>query len=198
MSSPAPDDANGPITSLLVEFGLGNREVESRLIPLVYSELRRVASAYMRRERGNHTLQPTALVNEAWIRLADQPNATWQNRVHFFAVAARVMRQILVDHARKKRAGKRGGEQRQITLQDHLIGERQNLADVLALNQALDRLKELDARAAQIVELHFFGGLSFEEMELVLKVSSRTIERDWRMARAWLRNELRPEPSRQP
>jgi RNA polymerase sigma factor (TIGR02999 family) len=154
----------------------------------------------MRRERANHTLQTTALVNEAWLRLANQsveqaqknqPQTNWNDRVHFFAVASRVMRQILVDHARKKRAGKRGGEhQFQITLQDHLAGERQNVAEVLAINQALDRLAEFDPRAARIVELHFFGGLSFEEMELIVNVGVRTIKRDWSMARAWLHNEL--------
>ena len=167
-STASATPANDPITALLIEFSHGNRDAEGRLIPLVYNELRRVASAYMRRERANHTLQATALVNEAWLRLASHPDINWQDRVHFFAVAARVMRQILVDHARRKHADKRGGVQHQITLQDHLLGEKQNLADVLALNQALDRLAEMDSRAARIVELHFFGGLSFEEMELIL------------------------------
>ena len=186
--------ADNSITALLVEVANGNRDAETRLLPLIYSELRRVASSFMRRERGNHTLQATALVNEAWMRLANQPDTDWQDRVHFFAVASRVMRQILVDHARKKHAEKRGGVRQQITLQDHLLGERKNLADVLALNQALDRLAELDPRAARIVEMHFFGGLSFEEMELILNVSTRTIKRDWSMARAWLHAELSRQP----
>jgi RNA polymerase sigma factor (TIGR02999 family) len=189
--------ANTPsqsITALLVELRQGNRDVEERLLPLVYGELRRMASAYMRRERGNHTLQATALVNESWLRLANQPEIGWRDRVHFFAVASRVMRQILVDHARRKRSEKRGGIRRQITLEDRLIGEKKNLTDVLALNQALDRLAEMDPRAARIVELHFFGGLTFEEMELILQVSVRTIRRDWGMARAWLHAELSGQP----
>lgn len=191
----APANAPGePITSLLVELRHGNREAEEKLLPLVYSELRRMASAYMRRERGNHTLQATALVNEAWMRLANQPGTNWQDRVHFFAVASRVMRQILVDHARKKRAEKRGGIRQQITLEDRLMGEKRNMTDVLALNQAIDRLAEMDSRAARIVELHFFGGLAFEEMELILEVGVRTIKRDWSMARAWLHAELSRQP----
>src|ERR1035438_4349472 len=160
----AADAANGPITTLLAEFSHGNRNVESELAALVYSELRRLASVYMRRERGNHTLQPTALVHEAWVRLADRPNVAWQNRAHFFAIASHHMRQILVDHARKRRAAKRGGVQHQITLQDNLLGEQRSLVDLLALNEALERLNALDPRACRIVELHFFGGLSFEEM----------------------------------
>jgi RNA polymerase sigma factor (TIGR02999 family) len=191
----APANATSePITSLLVELRRGNREAEDKLLPLVYSELRRMASAYMRRERGNHTLQATALVNEAWLRLANQPGTNWQDRIHFFAVASRVMRQILVDHARKKRAEKRGGIRQQITLEDRLMGEKRNMTDVLALNQAIDRLAEMDSRAARIVELHFFGGLAFEEMELILQVGVRTIKRDWSMARAWLHAELSREP----
>lgn len=186
--------ANESITALLAEFSHGNRNVESELAALVYSELRRLASAYMRRERGNHTLQPTALVHEAWVRLADGPTVAWQNRTHFFAIASHHMRQILVDHARKRRAAKRGGVQQQITLQDHLAGEQRNLVDLLVLNEALDRLKSLDPRACRIVELHFFGGLSFEEMALVLEVSVRTIKRDWSMARAWLHSELAKSP----
>jgi RNA polymerase sigma factor (TIGR02999 family) len=191
------------ITALLGGFARGDREAEARLTPLIYNELRRVASSYMRRERGNHTLQTTALVNEAWLRLAHQPagesaarpDANWNDRVHFFAVASRIMRQILVDHARRKNADKRGGAQQfQITLQDHLAGERKNMADVLAINQALDRLAEFDSRAARIVELHFFGGLSFEEMEPIVNVGIRTIKRDWSMARARLHNELSPQP----
>jgi RNA polymerase sigma factor (TIGR02999 family) len=190
----AADAVNGPITTLLAEFSHGNRNVESELAALVYSELRRLASVYMRRERGNHTLQPTALVHEAWVRLADRPNVAWQNRAHFFAIASHHMRQILVDHARKRRAAKRGGVQHQITLQDNLLGEQRSLVDLLALNEAIEGLNALDPRACRIVELHFFGGLSFEEMALVLEVSVRTVERDWGMARAWLHNELAKSP----
>jgi RNA polymerase sigma factor (TIGR02999 family) len=186
----AVDAVNGSITSLLAEFSRGNRDVESELAALVYSELHRLASAYMRRERGNHTLQATALVHEAWARLADGPNAEWQNRAHFFAIASHHMREILVDHARRRNAAKRGGIQRQIILHDDLLGEQRNLVDVIALNEALENLKALDGRACRIVELHFFGGLSFEEMALVLGVSTRTIKREWSMARAWLHNQL--------
>jgi RNA polymerase sigma factor (TIGR02999 family) len=188
------DVANGPITSLLAEFSHGNRNVESELAALVYSELRRLASSYMRRERGNHTLQATALAHEAWARLASGPNVDWQDRAHFFAIASHSMRQILVDHARKRRAAKRGGLQQQITLQDHLLGEDRNLVDLLALNEALERLQALDPRACRIVELHFFGGLSFEEIARFLEISTRTIKRDWSMARAWLHNELSKLP----
>jgi RNA polymerase sigma factor (TIGR02999 family) len=194
-AAPAAFGDNESITSLLVAVGHGDRDAEARLVPLVYGELRRVAAANMRRERQNHTLQTTALVNEAWLRLARQPDSSWHDRVHFFAVASRVMRQILVDHARKKRADKRGGAgQFQITLQDRLLGESENIADILALNQALDRLAEFDARAARIVELHFFGGIPFEEMEPIVNVGVRTIRRDWSMARAWLHNELHKQP----
>jgi RNA polymerase sigma factor (TIGR02999 family) len=182
--------ARGPITSLLAEFSHGNRDVEDELAALVYGELRRLASAHMRRERANHTLQPTALVHELWARLADGRTVAWQNRTHFFAIASHHMRQILVDHARRRSAAKRGGGGRQITLEAHLLGEERNLVDLLALNEALDRLKAIDQRAYRVVELHFFGGLSFEEMALVLKVSDRTIKRDWRMARAWLHSQL--------
>jgi RNA polymerase sigma factor (TIGR02999 family) len=186
----AVDEAAGPITSLLAEFSHGNREVESELAALVYSELRRIASAHMRRERVNHTLQATALVHEAWARLADGQNVAWQNRAHFFAIASHHMRQILVDHARRRNAAKRGGLQQQITLDPQLHGDHRSLVDLLALDEALDRLKALDPRACRVVELHFFGGLSFDEMALVIKVSSRSIKRDWRMARAWLHNEF--------
>jgi RNA polymerase sigma factor (TIGR02999 family) len=153
--------------------------VESELAELVYQELRRLALLFMRRERGNHTLQPSALVNEAWERLAEQPNISWQDRNHFFAVAANCMRNVLVDYARRRRATKRGGDKRQVTLHD-----------LLALNEALDGLKALDARACQIVEMHFFGGLSFEEIAQVLHISARTVGRDWDMARRWLHNQL--------
>jgi RNA polymerase sigma-70 factor, ECF subfamily len=180
----------GSITGLLAEFGSGSRQLEDRLLPLVYSQLRKVAAGHLRRERPNHTLQPTALVNEAWMRLDPQPEAGWQNRVHFFAVASRLMRQILVDYARRRRSEKRGGALRQITLNEDWGGAGPDPTDVLALDEALNRLHQVAPRAARIVELHFFGGLSFEEMELVLGVSTRTLKRDWSMARAWLRSEL--------
>lgn len=182
------------ITSLLAELGKGRHEVEPRLAEVIHAELRRVAAAYMRRERKNHTLQATALVNEAWMRLAAEPDIAWQNRAHFFAVASRLMRQILVDHARRHRAGKRGGGGQQITLDDQFAAKGVNQADILALNEALDRLNEFDPRACRIVEFHFFGGLSFEEMAVALDVSTRTVKRDWSMARAWLRGQLSGQP----
>jgi RNA polymerase sigma-70 factor, ECF subfamily len=183
-------DTNGSITVLLAEFSQGNKGVEGELAELVYGELRRLASIYMRRERGNHTLQATALVHEAWARMANGPDVAWQNRAHFYAIASHNMRRILVDHARKHRAAKRGGLQQQISLDDNLPGKQGRLVDLLALNEALDRLKAFDPTSSRIVELHFFGGLSFEEMALVLDMSTRTIRRDWNVARTWLHNEL--------
>ena len=177
-------------TSLLAQFGAGKPDAEAQLTPLIYRELRRLAAGYMRRERANHTLQATALVNEAWIRLVQQPQMTWQSRAHFFGIASKLMRQILVDHARRRSAAKRGVGAKQITLNDNLAAAPGQLMDVLVLDDALQRLNAIDARAAQIVEMHFFGGLSFEEMALVLGVSARTVKRDWRMARAWLHTDL--------
>jgi RNA polymerase sigma factor (TIGR02999 family) len=196
--APEPAGSDNSITALLAELSAGNRDVETRLIPQVYGELRRLAAHYMRLERGNHTLQPTALVNEAYARLVQQPQIPWQNRAHFFATASQLMRHILVDHARARRAGKRGGVQRQVTLDDSLLPspERtpQRTIDVLILDQALENLAQFDPRQARIVELHFFGGLTFAEIALVLKVTERTVKRDWSMARAWLKGELSKSP----
>ncbi len=183
------------ITALLGQLSEGNREVEARLIPQIYEELRRVAGRYMRFERVNHTLQPTALVNEAYTKLIQEPHVHWKSRAHFFATASRLMRHILVDHARARRAGKRGGVQHQVTLaEDILPAPGQSPIDVLALHETLERLTVLDPRQGRIVELHFFGSLSFEEIAAVLQVSERTVKRDWRMARAWLKLELSKEP----
>jgi RNA polymerase sigma factor (TIGR02999 family) len=196
--APEPAGSDNSITALLAELSAGNRDVETRLIPQVYGELRRLAAHYMRLERGNHTLQPTALVNEAYTRLVQQPQIPWQNRAHFFATASQLMRHILVDHARARRAGKRGGVHRQVTLDDSLLPspERtpQRTIDVLILDQALENLAQFDPRQARIVELHFFGGLTFAEIALVLKVTERTVKRDWSMARAWLKGELSKSP----
>jgi RNA polymerase sigma factor (TIGR02999 family) len=159
----------------------------------VYAELRRLARHYMRSERANHTLQPTALVNEAYLRLIAQPGVSWQSRAHFFAAAAQLMRRILVDHARAHRAGKRGGAQQQVTLDENLLSPESASVDVLAVHEALENLAKLDARQARIVELHFFGGLTFEEIAHVLGTSERTVKRDWAMARAWLKLELSKE-----
>jgi RNA polymerase sigma-70 factor (ECF subfamily) len=191
---PEPEGSDNAITALLAELSAGNREVEARLIPQVYGELRRLAAHYMRSERGNHTLQPTALVNEAYTRLVQQPQIPWQSRVHFFATASHLMRHILVDHARARSAGKRGGLQRQITLDDALLPSSDRTIDVLILNEALENLAQFDPRQARIVELHFFGGLTFAEIALILNVTERTIKRDWSMARAWLKGELSKSP----
>ena len=192
--APEPGGSDNSITALLAELSAGNRDVESRLIPQVYGELRRLAANYMRSERGNHTLQPTALVNEAYTRLVQQPQIPWQSRAHFFATASHLMRHILVDHARARRAGKRGGLQRQVTLDDALLPSSERTMDVLILDEALENLAQFDPRQARIVELHFFGGLTFAEIALVLKVTERTVKRDWSMARAWLKGELSKSP----
>jgi len=191
MATLAPDNS---ITAMLVQLSAGNREVEAQLIPQVYSELRRLADRYMRQERGNHTLQPTALVNEAYALLVQQPQVPWQSRALFFATASRLMRNILVDHARKRYAAKRGGVQRQITLSEAVLQAENRTIDVLVLNEALDRLAQLDLRQARIVEHHFFGGLTFDEIAEVLSISERTVKRDWSMARAWLKGELSKQP----
>jgi RNA polymerase sigma factor (TIGR02999 family) len=192
--APETDGSDNSITALLVQLSAGNREVEAILIPQVYGELRRLAARYMRQERGEHTLQPTALVNEAYAQLVKQPQVPWQNRAHFYATAARLMRNILVDHARKRLAAKRGGMQHQVTLDEEVLQARNNTVDVLVLNEALEHLAQLDARQARIVELHFFGGLNFEEIAEVVEVSERTVKRDWTMARAWLKGELSKQP----
>jgi RNA polymerase sigma-70 factor (ECF subfamily) len=191
---PEPEGSDNAITALLAELSAGNREVEARLIPQVYGELRRLAAHYMRSERGNHTLQPTALVNEAYTRLVQQPQIPWQSRAHFFATASHLMRHILVDHARARRAGKRGGLQQQVTLDDALLPSSERTIDVLILEEALENLAQFDPRQARIVELHFFGGLTFAEIALVLNVTERTVKRDWSMARAWLKGELSKSP----
>jgi RNA polymerase sigma-70 factor, ECF subfamily len=192
--APEPAGSDNSITALLVQLSAGNREVEARLIPQVYGELRRLAARYMRAERGNHTLQPTALVNEAYALLVQQPQVPWQSRAHFFATASHLMRHILVDHARKRRAAKRGGVQRQVTLSESVLQTQNRTIDVLVLHEALDHLAQLDARQALIVEHHFFGGLNSEEIAEVLGVSERTVKRDWSMARAWLKGELSKQP----
>ncbi len=192
MSAPgnAQHVSDTSVTALLSQLSAGNRDAEARLIPQVYDELRRIAAAYMRRERNDHTLQATALVNEAYAHLVEQPHGQWQNRAHFLATAAQVMRHILVDHARAKRAGKRGGVQQQITLDEALLSSSDRTVDLLSIHEALDRLTAFDPRQGRVVEMHFFGGLTFDEIALVLAISERTAKREWSMARAWLRTEL--------
>jgi RNA polymerase sigma factor (TIGR02999 family) len=179
------------ITQLLIDWEKGDQGALEKLMPLVYSELRRLASNYLRRERAEHTLQPTALVNEAYLKLVDQRNAKWQNRAHFFGISAQLMRRILVDHARQHQAAKRGGSQQQrlsITSVEKLPQEPE--VDLLGLNEALDELARMDPQQSRIVELKFFGGLSIEEIAEVLGIGHATVERDWKLARAWLRRQL--------
>ncbi len=184
------DTAPGEVTRLLFELKRGNREVEARLVPLVYHELRRIAAGYLRRENPGHTLQPTALVHEAWLRLVKLPDVDWQSRSHFFAVSATVMRRILVDHARASRARKRGDGWDAVSLNDAILPSPERAPEILALDEALNRLAALDARQAKIVEFRFFAGMSEEETGNALGISARTVKRDWRIAKAWLFKEL--------
>ncbi len=158
----------------------------------IYKELRKLAAARMQFERGNHTLQPTALVHEAYLRLADQPGSVWKDRSRILGLAAHAMRHILVDHARAHAAGKRGAGAVQITLDEGLSASNEDPVDILAIDEALKRLAEFDSRKAKVVELHFFAGLSFDEIAMALSVSARTIKRDWTIARAWLHQQLAP------
>jgi RNA polymerase sigma-70 factor, ECF subfamily len=173
------------VTRLLVDWGKGDQAALDELIPLVYDELRRLAGRYMRRESRDHTLQTSALVNEAYLRLVDQKSVEWQNRAHFFGVAAQLMRRILVDHARSRLRAKRGGRAQMVSLAEQ-AGMSEEVAEVIALDEALKRLAELDPRKSQLVEMKFFGGLTNEEVAEVLKVTTRTVEREWRKAKAWL------------
>ena len=180
------------ITKLLKDWSRGDSTALDRLIPLVYEELHQLAHQYMRHERAGHLLQTSALINEAYLRLVNQPDLTIENRTHFFGVAARLMRQILVDEARKRNSAKRGGGSIQISLTDATTVAQEQAANVVALDDALKLLEGIDNRQSQIVELRFFGGLSIEETAEVLKVSQGTVMRDWTFARAWLRNEMKP------
>lgn len=178
------------VTQILIDWNEGSPGAADRLMPLVYDELRQLARGYLRRERSDHTLQATALVHEAYLRLVDQTTVTWQNRAHFLGVAARQMRRILVNHARRRRAQKRDGEWNKIEFDEALAPAAERSINLIALDDALQDLAKLNPRHSQIVELRFFGGLTFEEAGEVLDVSSRTAQREWRMARAWLRQEI--------
>jgi RNA polymerase sigma factor (TIGR02999 family) len=182
------------LTALLDEWARGDRRALDQLLPLVYAELRRIAARQLRRERVGHSLQPTALVNEAYLRLVDQRKVDWRNRAHFFGVAAQVMRRILVDHARRHHAAKRGDGIPSLSIDAAMEAAPSDLISVLALNQVLDRLEKLDPGLAQIVELRAFGGLTVEEAAHVLNVSPSTTKREWRTAKAWLTRELGVEP----
>jgi RNA polymerase sigma factor (TIGR02999 family) len=180
----------GDITLLLSRVASGDRDAEAKLIPIVYGELRRLAAHYMRQERADHTLQATALVHEAFLKLFERGESTWENRKHFFAMASQAMRRILVDHARNRKAEKRDGDRRKTSLDSVFIWAEDTPDDLVAVDEALCRLANWDARQCQIVEMRFFGGLSVEEIAEVLGVSTRTVKRDWNMARAWLHGEL--------
>jgi len=185
-------DSTKPVTRLLQEWRGGDENALERLMPLVYDELRRLAKGYLRSERPDHTLQGTALVNEAYMRLVDM-DVTWQDRAHFFAVAARLMRRMLVDHARALRREKRGGGERKLTLDEPLVASPERAPDLLALDEALTRLAAQDERKSQVVELHFFGGMTYDETSEALGISPATVHRELRLAKAWLHRELRAD-----
>jgi RNA polymerase sigma factor (TIGR02999 family) len=189
MNKPPPNE----ITERLIAWGAGDRAALDQLLPVVYQELRRMAGNYLRQENPGHTLQPTALVHEAWLRLIDQARVDWRNRAQFFGVAAQMMRRILVDHAKAKHREKRGGDAVKLSLDDviNLSGER--AADLLALDDALDELTRVDERKSRVVELRYFGGFTIEEIAQILEVSPETVMRDWKLAKAWLYQQIRQE-----
>jgi RNA polymerase sigma factor (TIGR02999 family) len=182
-------DPSSDVTRMLHDWSAGDPSAADRLLPVVYGELRRLAAGYLKRERTGHTLQATALVNEAWMKLAGQ-NAPWQNRAHFLGVAAEAMRRILVDHARRRQARKRGGGDLRVTLTEGIAAGPANEVDLVRLDEALSRLAALDERQARMVTMRFFAGLTVEETAEALGVSEKTVKRDWAAAKAWLRREL--------
>ncbi len=186
MNKPNTDE----VTQLLEQLSSGDQEAADTLMPLVYDEFRALAASFMAREGKDHTFQPTALVNEAYLKLIDQKRTTWKSKSHFFAIGAKAMRRILVDHARAGKREKRGGAAQRVELHDDIALSPGREEDTLAVNDALEKLAKLDPRQANIVELRFFAGLSVEEVAEVLNVSKRTVEGDWTMVRAWLRKEL--------
>ena len=182
--------ARHQITELLAEWREGDQSALDELYPLVYDELHRLARRYMSRERKDHTLQTTALINEAYVRLVDQKNVNWANRSHFFAISAQIMRRILIDHARRHAYAKRGGGAQQVSLEEVAAITPDQSRELVRLDEALKSLAERDPRRSQVVELRFFGGLNNEEIAGVLNVSENTVTRDWNMARAWLHQQL--------
>jgi RNA polymerase sigma-70 factor, ECF subfamily len=181
------------VTLLLARLTKGDEDAADRLIPIVYGELRRLARSYMARERTDHTLQATALVHEAYLKLVEQRSVNWQSRAHFFGIAAQIMRRILIDHARGHLREKRGGGQRAISMDDALAFAPEQSLELLRLDQSLERLAKLDPRQAKIVELRFFGGLTVEQTAKLLGISEKTVKRDWSVAKAWLHGELKAE-----
>ena len=189
MDSPTPHD----VTQLLIAWTKGDQAARDQLMSVVYEELHRLARRYMRRESPGHTLQTSALVHEAFLRLVDQRNVHWENRAHFFGIAAQMMRRILVDYARNRSSGKRGGGERALSLDEGLIVSEERSAEVVAVHEALEQLAKFDGRKSQIVELRFFGGLTIDETAEVLGVSPGTVMADWTVAKAWLRREISPQ-----
>jgi RNA polymerase sigma factor (TIGR02999 family) len=185
-----PANDPGDVTRLLAAVSDGSPEAVNQLLPMVYDELRRLAAGYFQAENPGHTLQPTALVHEAYLKLVDQRTAGWQDRMQFFGVAAQAMRRILVDHARTRRAGKRDPGGKRVPLDDAVACLEERAEDLVAVDEALARLARFDERKARVVELRFFGGLTVEDTANVLGVSGRTVEREWTLARAWLRGEV--------
>ena len=185
-----PSPARQEVTQVLLSWNERDADAPERLMPLVYDELRRLARSYLQRERPDHTLQATGLVHEAYLRLVDQSTTTWQNRAQFFSVAAHMMRRILVDHARARQAAKRGGVREKLQLDEELAASDERAVDLISLDDALQKLVKFDERKSRIVELRFFGGLTIEEIAQVLGISPRTIRREWRLAKAWLRREI--------
>ena len=181
------------VTRILHDWSGGDRNAPERLMPFVYDELRRLARSFLVRERDTHTLQPTALVHEAYVRLVDQTRVNWQNRAHFYGIASSMMRRVLIDHARAHATDKRGGGAVHLSLDDVQVPLEQRAADFVALDEALERLSQFDERKCRVVEMRFFGGLSDEEIAAVLGVTTRTVLRDWKKARLWLYRELSTE-----
>ena len=187
------DSASTQITRLIQEASAGDAQAAEQLMPLVYEELRQVAGNYLRREHPGHSWDSTELVDEAYLKLVDQTRVDWKGKSHFIAIAATIMRRLLVDHARGKMREKRGGDRQRVYLADHVKISQTNDEDLLAVNDAIEKLTELDPDQAKIVELRFFGGLKMDEVAEVLGISKRTVEREWTMIRAWLRRELGQE-----
>ena len=188
-STPSPHE----LTQLLIDWSNGSQDALEQLCPLVYEELRRLAHRYMSRERPGHSLQTTAVVHEAYLRLIDQKHVQWQNRAHFFAIAAQMMRRILITHAQSRAYAKRGGGTLNVSLDEAAILSRERASELIALDEALTSLTAIDLRRSRVVELRFFGGLSNEEIAEVLKISANTVTRDWNVAKAWLYREMSKE-----
>lgn len=188
-----PASPQDQVTELLARWSEGDSAAIEKLTPLIYDELRRLAHKHLKREREGHTLQTTALVHEAYVRLVEQTNVHWQNRAHFFAVSAQVMRHILVDYARKSGSAKRGGDAQRVTLDEGAMISGERASELVALDEALNSLAEIHPRRSKVVELRYFGGMNNKEAAAVLKISEASIERDWRFAKAWLYRELQQQ-----